>query len=369
MVSQASVDAQLKKLHYNRQGWGHGEVNQLADILLEGEEIYELVNGIYEGGFAMLVATDIRMLLIDKKPLNFLTVEDLRFDMISELDYSHRLIGAHVNVSAGSKNLKFRSYNQPRLRKLITHVQHCMADGKKKQANHQTDQNQHLEQINQQLQEYLVAQHRQQEQLHKQLKKSISGNKAPKIKPEDAAPLKPSAKLADYLFAQSLLARHKKEQPTQQAEQISATPIAGLLPSATVASDPEPLSVAPITAAPAVSGQGDELSPQVADMYAEGMNEIYGRHSEHQQAQQAAAVTSPAAPAPQDASSKLIEQYVEKTAQKASPLDVNPISIAYSKLPLALRNRKFGSPSFHAHSRADEILQVAQAQKTTAPAR
>jgi hypothetical protein len=49
---------------------------------LPGEEIYELVNGIYEGGFAIVVATDVRLLLIDKKPMNYLNVEDLRFDMI-----------------------------------------------------------------------------------------------------------------------------------------------------------------------------------------------------------------------------------------------------------------------------------------------
>ena len=130
-----------------------------------------MVNGIYEGGFALLVATDVRVLLIDKKPLNYLTVEDLRFDMINEMDYNHRLLGAAISIATGNKNLKFRSYNQPRLRKLIGHVQHSMADIKRQQNTHQEGQNQHLEQINQQLQSYLMAQQQQQLQLQQQLSK------------------------------------------------------------------------------------------------------------------------------------------------------------------------------------------------------
>src|SRR5258708_3529959 len=128
MVSQESIQAQLKSIGFNQHGWGRTEVNELHHIIIEGEEIYECVNGIYEGGFALLVATDVRLLLVDKKPFNYLTVEDLRFDMINEIDYNHRLLGAYISITSGDKNLKFRSYNQPRLRKLIGHVQHCMAE-------------------------------------------------------------------------------------------------------------------------------------------------------------------------------------------------------------------------------------------------
>src|SRR3954470_20680266 len=147
MVSKKSVEKQLKDLDFNHKGWGRTEVNELHNILLPDEKIYEVVNGIYEGGFAMLVATDVRVLLVDKKPLNYLTVEDLRFDMINEIDYSHRLIGAHISISTGNRDLKFTTVNQPRLRKLIGHVQDCMAEAKKKQSSHAEDQKTHLKEI------------------------------------------------------------------------------------------------------------------------------------------------------------------------------------------------------------------------------
>jgi len=41
----------------------------------------------------------------------------------------------------------------------------------------------------------------------------------------------------------------------------------------------------------------------------------------------------------------------QQTPTAAKGLEINPITIAYSKLPMMLRNRKFGRPSLHAHSR------------------
>jgi hypothetical protein len=147
---------QLKKLDFNPNGWGRTEVNELCNILMPDEEIEELVNGYYEAGFALMVATKHRVLLVDKKPLNYLTVEDMRFEMISEFDYSHRIIGAHVSISSsGNKSFSFTSLNQTRLRRLLTYVQARMTDMKQTMHKQQETQQQHLEQMNEQLRQYL----------------------------------------------------------------------------------------------------------------------------------------------------------------------------------------------------------------------
>lgn len=323
---------------------------------MEGEEIYECVNGIYEGGFALLVATDSRVLLIDKKPLNYLTVEDLRFDMINELDYNHRLLGAHITISAGSKTLTFKSYNQPRLRKLITHVQHCMAESKKLQSSGQQDQKQHLEQINQQLQAYLIAQHQQQEELREQLK-GVGTNTATSAATPEL--VKPSPELSNFLYAQSLLKQYREQESTQtaQAATTQLQPAETQFFEATV----EPVTTAEpvLAAAPPQLRQllQTDASPQLADLYAEGMKEIFGRQAQAQaKAQQQAALPQPESPilaaaaTPPPASAHPTH----------NPLEINPLSIAYSKLPMALRNRKFGRPSFHDHSQAAAIKQITQ---------
>lgn len=247
MVNAASIEKQLKRVGFNSRGWGRTEVRELRHIILPDEEIFECVNGFYEGGFALLLATDVRVLLVDKKPLNYLTVEDLRFDMISEIDYNHRLLGAYIAISTGNKNLKFTTINQPRLRKLIGHVQSCMAEVKKQQTTHQEGQHQHLEQINKQLRSYLVAQYKQQQELNKQLQRVRARQESAASLPVKLEPIRPSPELSDYLLAQSLLTQHQEQ--TGQTDQT-----------------PQPAGYYP--------------NGQLTEIYSEGRREVFGKHGQ-----------------------------------------------------------------------------------------
>lgn len=306
MVTHETIEQQLKKIGFKTIGWGRTEVNELPNIILPDEEIKECVNGLYEGGFALLIATNIRVLLVDKKPMNYLTVEDLRFDMINEIDYSHRLFGARISISTGSKNLRFTSLNQPRLRELIGHVQHCMAEAKLKQSEHQEDQKLHLEQINQQLQTYLLAQHQQQQKLQAELNKANGSQTAALA---ELTPIKPDPRLADYLYAQNLLANYQAAtgQTNLPALPQQSVPVASVAPASSMS-----------------------VRPGANDLYAEGVREIFGDQQ----------------PTADNASS--FQQMATSAVHHA--LEVNPLKVAYSKLPLAMRNRKFGRPSFHDHS-------------------
>jgi hypothetical protein len=316
MVSQKSITAQLKKIGFSQHAWGRAEVRELPNIILPDEEIFECVNGTYEGGFALLVATDVRVLLIDKKPFNYLTVEDLRFDMINEIDYNHRAFGAYVDISTGNRELKFRSYNQPRLRKLINHVQHCMAESKKQQGRHQEDQNQHLEQINDRLQTYLVAQYQHQQELQQRLRDAQQSG-VPVTAPE---PPRPSPELSDYLLAQGLLADYKAK-----------------LQDSGTAALPEKIEAPAQSPAPPAAGDTRK------DLYEEGVREVFGNRQ--------STPADPPTPSPKQ------NRGHSRLHPPAFTFDTNPLRIAYSKLPMALRNRKFGRPSLHAHSQAEPVVQ------------
>jgi hypothetical protein len=169
MAETNLVGEQLKRIGFNTQVFNRAETEELSTIILPDEEIFECANGWYEGGFALIVATNFRILLIDKKPFKFLTVEDIRFDMISEIDYSHRLFDARIHISSGTKNMVFRSLNQQRLRKLITHVQHRMAEQKTEQRVSGDRQHDRLKQIDEKLQTYLIAQYQQSQSLNRRL--------------------------------------------------------------------------------------------------------------------------------------------------------------------------------------------------------
>lgn len=140
MVNAHIVKQQLKRIGAPTNSWGKAELAELPKILIEGEEIQHLINGHYEGGFATICATNYRLLLIDKK-MFFLTVEDVRYDMIAEVDYGHQFIGATIHVRSFSKDLKFQCLKKHELRNLTSFVQHKVMELRGHQVNTPSAQN------------------------------------------------------------------------------------------------------------------------------------------------------------------------------------------------------------------------------------
>lgn len=289
MVDRDYIENQLKKINFGYNRLNRAEINELQQIILPDEQIYECVNGFYEGGVALLVATDIRVLLIDKKPMGFLNVDDVRFDMISDIDYSHRVFGAQININCGMKSLLFKSYNQQRLRKLIGHVQHRISEIKRQQSDHASEQKQHLEEINKQLQMYLLAQQRQ---LERQIASGANAN---------YQTVKPSPELADYLFAQRLLEEFQGSNNEQSSSPNQTPPIQQ---QAYVSSEPLPNST------------DRKLLEEMAEA---GRQEVFGGADKISHTQ---TITNPA-------------------KDTYSGLDITPFKIAYAKLPYLLRTRRF----------------------------
>lgn len=122
MVSQKNVEQQLERAGAKFFFFARPEVRELTNILVPGETITSALNGFYNGGMALLCTTDHRVLLIDKKPW-FLNLEDIRYDMITEVDYNYRILNATIHIHTVTKALEFKSWNQVKLRKLSSIVQ------------------------------------------------------------------------------------------------------------------------------------------------------------------------------------------------------------------------------------------------------
>lgn len=122
MISLQEVERQLKQIKANYRFWGRPEILELPKILVPGEQIQACVNGHYSGGFATFCATDQRLLLIDKKLL-YLTVEDLRYDMINEVDYCAQLITSTMSVCTPTKTMTFTTLQPAKLRLVATYIQ------------------------------------------------------------------------------------------------------------------------------------------------------------------------------------------------------------------------------------------------------
>jgi hypothetical protein len=151
MVSLQEVERQLKQINASFKFWGRAEMLELQHVLIPGEQIQVCINGRYEGGFAMLCSTDQRLLLIDKKPM-YLTLEDIRYDMVAEVDYSHRLIDATIRVCTPNKTLVFTTWKQVELRKMTGYLQHRVIEIRQGHMFENQLQQQFVQQAQQQVQ-------------------------------------------------------------------------------------------------------------------------------------------------------------------------------------------------------------------------
>lgn len=122
MVHVDEVTQQLRRLGAHNMMWCRAELRELPKILFRGEQIEHIVTGRYEGGYALLVATNNRVLLIDKKPF-YLTLEDVRYDMISDVLFYHRLVDATIRLGNMNKTIVFTAFNKNKLRELTAYIQ------------------------------------------------------------------------------------------------------------------------------------------------------------------------------------------------------------------------------------------------------
>ena len=133
MVKLKDLEAELKQIGCQVDLWGFTELSELAKVLTPEEQIASVINGVYEGGFALLCVTDHRVLLVDKKPF-LLTVEDLRYDMIAEVDYKAHIIMASFDVLTPTRNLRFSTWNRNRLHNAMSYVQQRLLEMRNRQS-------------------------------------------------------------------------------------------------------------------------------------------------------------------------------------------------------------------------------------------
>lgn len=122
MVTKHEINRQLRAIGADFRFWGRAEVAELEHIIVPGEHIMYCINGYYEHGFAVLCITDQRVILVDKKIL-YLTLEDLRFDMISEVDFSNQVFSATITIFTINKTLRFSAFKIAALRKATAYLQ------------------------------------------------------------------------------------------------------------------------------------------------------------------------------------------------------------------------------------------------------
>lgn len=131
----------------------HKEQLELPNLLLADEKILAVISGFYAAGTAILCVTNKRLLLVDKKWVR-LFIEDVRFESINELNYSHQALVASIAFIVAGREVRFKSWYKNELRMLSQLVQQKMFEVHKREEKKEaiksgTTQEAVTEQVNQ----------------------------------------------------------------------------------------------------------------------------------------------------------------------------------------------------------------------------
>jgi hypothetical protein len=108
---------EIRKLGADRFDLMLPETHALLDIVHDDEAIVGIVYGVYQqnnaehtSGRGVLVATDRRVLLIDKKPI-FLKCDELSYNVVSGISYSKAGIAGTITIHSRTGDISIRTYN------------------------------------------------------------------------------------------------------------------------------------------------------------------------------------------------------------------------------------------------------------------
>ena len=106
--SKATIKAQLKRCKIGWLGLQSHETAYLPKLLYADEQIHGVIYGLNKGGWAMLLATEKRVIFLDKKLL-FTTRDILTYDMVSSIQSNAVGVTASVTLHTrgGDYSLRF----------------------------------------------------------------------------------------------------------------------------------------------------------------------------------------------------------------------------------------------------------------------
>ncbi len=141
--SKSRIEEQLLKINNSHLEAYRGkrEVKELETILASDEELFAIVSGTYNNGNGILVATNKRLIFIDKGILYGLKVEDFGLDKISSIQYETGLLLASIKIMASGNIAEIKNIQKLNARDFSEKVRLKLAEPKKQDQILQVTQN------------------------------------------------------------------------------------------------------------------------------------------------------------------------------------------------------------------------------------
>lgn len=105
------IRKELRDLGVSRSALLRMEAHYLPHIIHPDERLGGVVYGHHHDGYAMLVATDRRIIFLDKKPL-FVNEDEIKYDIVGGVSFGHAGYGSTVTLHTRMKDYAIRTLNQ-----------------------------------------------------------------------------------------------------------------------------------------------------------------------------------------------------------------------------------------------------------------
>lgn len=129
MPTLEEVKAQLQATDGYQRFWGKREIKELPNILWDNETVQRLISGTYGNKIGVLVATDRRLIFIDKGMMFGLTVEDFPYDKITSIQYETGLIMGKLTIFASGNKAEIKQVEKAPLRQFAEEVRARISGG------------------------------------------------------------------------------------------------------------------------------------------------------------------------------------------------------------------------------------------------
>ena len=122
MPTLDEIKAQIQNLDSASKLLGVKEIKQLPSILWEDEVVEKLVQGIYGSGYGILVATNKRLIFVDKGWIYGLRVEDFPYDKITSIQYETGVFYGEIKIFASGNKADITQISKKQARDFAEYV-------------------------------------------------------------------------------------------------------------------------------------------------------------------------------------------------------------------------------------------------------
>ncbi|MCC6370208.1 MAG: PH domain-containing protein [Bacteroidia bacterium] len=105
-ATKTRIELQLENIGYGKSLFGRKEIAELPNLIIADEEIFAIVQGMYNESQGILVGTNKRLLFVDKGLIYGLKVEDFGLDKITSIQYQSGIMFAELTILASGNTAK-----------------------------------------------------------------------------------------------------------------------------------------------------------------------------------------------------------------------------------------------------------------------